>query len=221
MSLKYAILGLLDQGPKTGYEIKVYFRDTIKNFWNVSDGQLYPTLKNLVEEGLIAKREEKEEGGGTRQVYQITDWGKKAFLEWLRTPERSIPELKEPFLLKLLFFDRLEEDEALRQIDIQIRLTEDAIEEFKEIRNQYQKGVTGYQRTLLDLGLIISEARLLFLKKLKDATQKGKLTRHEPLFNDAMIDLGKELAKQLLEVMDEGKVSLEELLQFTRGVKRK
>jgi len=36
-----------------------------------------------------------------------------------------------------------------------------------------------------------------------------------------MIDLGKELAKQLLEVMDEGKVSLEELLQFTRGVKRK
>lgn len=217
MSLKYAILGLLDRGPKTGYEIKVYFRDAIKNFWNVSDGQLYPTLRTLCEEGLITKSETEGGGGAARNLYTITEAGRKEFLEWLQTPERSIPELKEPFLLKLLFFDRLTPQEAARQMDVQIRHTEDALEEYREVRNQYQSGITSFQRTVLDLGIILLEARLLFLKKLKDLTLKGRLTRHEPLFTDQAIELGKELARQLLEVLDEGKISFEEFMGFTRG----
>jgi DNA-binding PadR family transcriptional regulator len=218
VSLKYAILGLLEQGPKSGYEIKVYFRDTIKNFWNVSDGQLYPTLRTLCEEGLIVRQPSEEEGGLLRHLYTITPAGRKEFLDWLHTAERTIPELKEPFLMKLLFFDKLIPEEAARQIEIQIRLTEDAIDEYREVRSQYKSGVTSYQRTVLDLGMILLEARLLFLKKLKDMVLKGRLTRHEPLFTDKAIELGKEIARQLLEILDEGKISYEELMAFTRGI---
>jgi DNA-binding PadR family transcriptional regulator len=218
VSLKYAILGLLERGPKTGYEIKVYFRDTIKNFWNVSDGQLYPTLRNLCEEGLITRQQSEEEGGVSRNLYEITETGRKEFLEWLQTSERTIPELKEPFLLKLLFFDLLTPQESARQIDIQIRHTEDALEEYREVRTQYKSGVTSYQRTVLDLGIILLEGRLLFLKKLKEMILKGRLTRHEPLFTDEAIELGKEIARQLLEVLDEGKISFEEFMGFTRGL---
>jgi len=42
MALREAILGLLSDGPMTGYEIKQFFRNVIRHFWNVSDGQLYP-----------------------------------------------------------------------------------------------------------------------------------------------------------------------------------
>jgi len=218
MSLRYAILGLLDRGPKTGYEIKVHFRDAIKNFWSVSDGQLYPTLRSLNKEAWVEKLETRQEGGLIKHVYTITDAGHEAFMEWLRTPERSIPELKEPFLLKLIFFDRLGQEEALHQIDVQIRRTDDAVEEYREIRAQYQAGVTSFQRTVSDLGIIILEARRLFLSKLREMVAKGRLSRHEPLFTDDVIEMGKELAQQLLELIDEGTFSLEELMRFTQGV---
>lgn len=217
MSLKHAMLGLLDRGPKTGYEIKIHFRDAIKNFWSVSDGQLYPTLRSLSKEGWVEKVETVQEGGLVKHVYAITDAGHEAFMEWLRTPEKSIPELKEPFLLKLIFFDRLTKEEALHQIELQIRRTDDAIEEYREIRAQYQVGVTSFQRTVTDLGIVMLEARRLFLSKLHEMVAKGRLSRHEPLFNDEVIELGKELARQLLELIDEGTFSLEELLRFTQG----
>lgn len=218
MSLKHAILGLLDRGPKTGYEIKVHFRDAIKNFWSVSDGQLYPTLRSLSEKGWVEKVETVQDGGLVKHVYAITEAGESEFLDWLRTPEKSIPELKEPFLLKLIFFDRLSKDDALHQIDVQVRRTDDAIEEYQEIRAEYQAGVTSFQRTVTDLGIVMLEARRLFLIKLRDMVDKGRLSRHEPLFNDEVIDLGKELARQLLELVDEGTFSLEELLRFTQGM---
>lgn len=218
MSLKHAILGLLDRGPKTGYEIKVHFRDTMRNFWSVSDGQLYPTLKKLSDEGWVKKQDSSQDGGLVKYVYEITPEGRTAFMEWLRTPEKTIPDFKEPFLLKLIFFDRLSKEDALHQIDLQIRLSNAEIEEYKEIRQQYQVGVTSFQRTVTDLALIMMEGRRLFMTKLRDMVAKGRLSRHEPLFNDEMIELGKELARQLLELIDEGTFSLEDLMRFTQGL---
>ena len=218
MSLKHAILGLLDRGPKTGYEIKIHFRDAIRNFWSVSDGQLYPTLRKLADAGLVTRRDESGEGGLVRHVYEITDHGRVEFMEWLRTTEKSIPELKEPFLLKLIFFDRLSREEALHQIDVQIRLTDAEIEEYKEVRSEYQSGVTSFQRTVTDLALIIMEARRLFLVKLRDLVAQGRLSRHEPLFTDEVIELGKELAGQLMDLVNEGSLSVDDLMRFTRGL---
>ena len=218
MSLKHAILGLLDRGPKTGYEIKIHFRDAIRNFWSVSDGQLYPTLRKLADAGLVTRRDESGEGGLVRHVYEITDHGRVEFMEWLRTTEKSIPELKEPFLLKLIFFDRLSREEALHQIDVQIRLTDAEIEEYKEVRSEYQSGVSSFPRTVTDLALIIMEARRLFLVKLRDLVAQGRLSRHEPLFTDEVIELGKELAGQLMDLVNEGSLSVDDLMRFTRGL---
>ena len=47
MSLKFALLGLLSESPKYGYEIKRQFEGALGNVWSVSYGQLYPTLRLL------------------------------------------------------------------------------------------------------------------------------------------------------------------------------
>ena len=51
MSLKFALLGLLAESPKYGYEIKRRFEGALGNVWSVSYGQLYPTLRRLAELG--------------------------------------------------------------------------------------------------------------------------------------------------------------------------
>ena len=49
---KYAVLGMLNQGPKCGYEIKKELEKSSMFFWNESYGQIYPMLKKLVANGL-------------------------------------------------------------------------------------------------------------------------------------------------------------------------
>ena len=42
---KYAVLGMLATGPKSGYDIKQTIETSIGHFWNESYGQIYPILK--------------------------------------------------------------------------------------------------------------------------------------------------------------------------------
>ena len=58
MSLKFALLGLLAENPKYGYEIKRQFEGALGNVWSVSYGQLYPTLRWLSELGWVTKKME-------------------------------------------------------------------------------------------------------------------------------------------------------------------
>ena len=54
--LKYVILGLLEQGEKSGYDIKNCFNEEIGEFWSAKHSQIYPELRKLTEEGLITYR---------------------------------------------------------------------------------------------------------------------------------------------------------------------
>ncbi len=44
---KYALLGLLNVCPGSGYDIKKLMEQSTSNFWNESYGQIYPILKDV------------------------------------------------------------------------------------------------------------------------------------------------------------------------------
>ena len=43
-TLKYAILGLLNREPMTGYDIAKEFSKDLGEFWNAKHSQIYPEL---------------------------------------------------------------------------------------------------------------------------------------------------------------------------------
>ena len=53
---KYAILGVLDTFPGSGYDIKKYCDKSISYFWNENFGHIYPVLKQMENEGLVSKK---------------------------------------------------------------------------------------------------------------------------------------------------------------------
>ena len=72
-NLKYAILGLVNREPMTGYDIKKAFEGrALTSFWHAEHSQIYPELKKLVEEGMLTYdtdiRGEKME----KKLYTIT-----------------------------------------------------------------------------------------------------------------------------------------------------
>src|ERR671918_2625903 len=94
-----AILGILAMRPRSGYEIKAFVDDSTRFFWAASYGQIYPELRRLEKQGLIAGADSPR-GGRQRTVYKLTPAGRKALREWLAQPP-EVYELRDEGLLKL------------------------------------------------------------------------------------------------------------------------
>src|SRR3984957_10121426 len=98
---RYAILGILLDGPSTGYEIKSLMRRSTVYFWRESDSTIYPMLKLLAKERKVLS-EIVYVGKKKKEVFSITATGREEFNAWLKGPTSDeIP--RNEFLLKLFF----------------------------------------------------------------------------------------------------------------------
>jgi DNA-binding PadR family transcriptional regulator len=70
--VRLAILSLLAEGPKHGYQLMKEMQDRSGGLYRASAGSVYPTLQQLEDEGLIES--ERQDG---RRVYRITDAGRR------------------------------------------------------------------------------------------------------------------------------------------------
>jgi DNA-binding PadR family transcriptional regulator len=70
--VRAAILALLREGPRTGYQIMSEISERSGGAWRPSPGAVYPALSQLADEGLIAG----EESGG-RRTFSLTSAGQE------------------------------------------------------------------------------------------------------------------------------------------------
>lgn len=70
--LQYIILGLLDQEPRTGYELTQDFAHEIGEFWQAQHSQIYPLLARMEEQGLITHSVEVAGTKLEKKRYSIT-----------------------------------------------------------------------------------------------------------------------------------------------------
>lgn len=110
---EFAILGLLAQGPKSGYDIKKLVEERLSHFWNESVGHLYPILKRLRERGWVERTVEATEGRPPRHEYQLTERGWVELEGWFHEPIEPIPPRNE--LLLKLFLGASAPEGALRE----------------------------------------------------------------------------------------------------------
>jgi DNA-binding PadR family transcriptional regulator len=99
----YVLLGGLSiQSNLSGYELHQAIQENFGSFWGESYGQIYPTLKRLVAEGLIEASGSATAGKKRRQTYALTAAGRVCLREWLAQPFQNDPPRNE-FMLKLFF----------------------------------------------------------------------------------------------------------------------
>lgn len=103
MSLRHALLALLNINPQTGYDLVQRFNGSLEYVWRASQSQIYPELRRMEKEGLV---EAMEVDRGTRAVkreYGLTEAGVRALEEWADTVvppqfERSAAHLHAMYL---------------------------------------------------------------------------------------------------------------------------
>jgi DNA-binding PadR family transcriptional regulator len=90
VSVRHALLALLNEGPKYGLQLRQEFEARTGDVWPLNVGQVYTTLQRLERDGLVASAGQDEDS--QQKGYRITDEGEEELAAWLCTP----PDLSSP-----------------------------------------------------------------------------------------------------------------------------
>lgn len=132
MSLKHAILGFLSFSPLSGYDLKKAFDKSVRHFWPANQSQIYRTLAQLDEDGLVEKEVIEREERLDMKIYSITQAGRAELHQWLSTP---LPEqdTREPFLIQVYFGGKLTDDELLALLGRELKMIEERLAVYEAI----------------------------------------------------------------------------------------
>jgi DNA-binding PadR family transcriptional regulator len=119
LSLKHAVLGFLYKEPLTGYDLSKLFDGSMNRFWNATHTQIYRTLSELNEEGLVFCQVIQQEQSPNKKLYRLSEKGREELLSWLKS-NQEIPRIKDPFLLKISLISILEDEEIVEVLDKRI-----------------------------------------------------------------------------------------------------
>lgn len=80
--LGYALLGLLQREPRSGYDLRKIFANTPMGTFSDSPGAIYPALQRLEKRGLLRSQVQETSGLRRRRLFRPTASGKRAFQAW-------------------------------------------------------------------------------------------------------------------------------------------
>jgi DNA-binding PadR family transcriptional regulator len=101
MSIRQAMLAILEQGPMYGYQLRAEFEQRTGETWPLNIGQVYTTLTRLERDGLVEvvghggaddEAEQADQSDRQHVSYRATEAGRSEVSEWFATPvPRSQP----------------------------------------------------------------------------------------------------------------------------------
>jgi DNA-binding PadR family transcriptional regulator len=165
MSVRHAILGLLAQRPRHGYDLRAAFEAVVggdKN-WEVKPAQIYTTLERLEEAGMVQCTSDLGEGDEpSRRVYAITSQGGQALHEWFAsgvTPGHQ----RDEFFVKLMIGLASGEADPARLVQTQRAHLFRELHAATAQRDGYDPKTEMAQILLLDKSIMHLEADLRWL----------------------------------------------------------
>ena len=101
MSVRQALLALLEQGPMYGYQLRTEFERTTGGTWPLNIGQVYTTLSRLERDGLVEDDAVAQNGRPNKRVYRLTEQGRTELRSWV-ADSTPATRLKDDFFIKLV-----------------------------------------------------------------------------------------------------------------------
>jgi len=152
MNIRNTLLGLLLDGPQTGYDLKQMFDSSLGFFAGASFGSIYPILKRCEKQGLVEMELELQDGKPNRKIYQLTLEGRKVFMDAL-SDELTISPYRNEFLTRLFFFGRLEGSRREEIIREYLSYIDGRIGALAELRPMVEENADAYQSLCYRFGV--------------------------------------------------------------------
>ena len=131
MSVKQALLALLEQGPMYGYQLRAEFEKRTGSAWPLNVGQVYTTLTRLERDGLVAG-EGADDGGHV--MYRVTLTGRDEVRAWFTTPVARTQPPRDELAIKLALAVTVPGVDVGRMIQQQRTATMAALQDYPRLK---------------------------------------------------------------------------------------
>jgi len=169
--LELAVLGLLHETPMHGYELRKRLNAVLGAFRAFGYGSLYPCLKELLTQGLIAEdtpagaAKPPLAGRRSKIVYRLTAEGKEKLQDLLAQTGPAAWE-DDGFGVRFAFFGQTHADIRLRILEGRRSRLEERLESFRAALSRTRERVDSYTLELQRHGLESVEREVRWLNEL-------------------------------------------------------
>ena len=179
MSVKQALLALLEQEPMYGYQLRTEFEARTGSAWPLNVGQVYTTLTRLERDGLVEPAGADDEG---HEIWRLTAAGHDEVATWFTTPVARTQPPRDELAIKLALAGTL--------IQRQRSATMGALQDYTRLKRQADAstGRTDLAWSLvLDSLVFAAEAEIRWLDHC-EARVRREATRSKPLITPARFE---------------------------------
>ncbi len=168
MSVRNALLGLLAQRPRHGYELRAAFEAMVggEQNWNVKPAQIYATLARLQDSRLVAEEAQEQEGGPEKRIYAITPAGQAELEEWFKSGVDGDHQ-RDEFFIKLMVCLAVDKADPYKVIRIQRTKLYQDLHEVTAQRSQIDPKTELAQILFLDKVIMHLEADVRWLDMIE------------------------------------------------------
>jgi DNA-binding PadR family transcriptional regulator len=113
--ISYVVLALVGEGGASAPDLVRMVRQGGPIYWTAAESKVYAEPKRLAELGLLESRTVAGKAR-PRTFYELTERGRAALADWLRSPAR-FPQIRDGAHLRLLAGDLISDEEILASLD--------------------------------------------------------------------------------------------------------
>lgn len=166
-----AILGLLKERAMHGYELKKELTAQLGQYWQVSYGSLYPSVRRLEKTGAVERVYPTQDVARRKNIYRITKAGEKLFEQRLCEQPAVLDDAR--FGIRLAFFRYLNTSERVELLERRRAYLTERMADLREKLRAYREKIDAYTYRLMEHRVDTTRAdiewidRLLAEEKLK------------------------------------------------------
>jgi DNA-binding PadR family transcriptional regulator len=173
-----ALLGLLrNNGEQSGYDLRKLVERSVGYYWTPAKTQIYSSLPRLVEAGLATRRTIRQTDRPDKHLYALTDEGREAVSDWIRTAPLDAGLGRNVLLLKLGLADGSHTPALLEQVRERQAETERLREELVALEAAGHEGEPPYEHLTRRFGFFYVDALLHWTGEVVEALERAAVTR--------------------------------------------
>ena len=168
MSVKQALLALVAEQPRYGYQLRAEFEQRTGGTWPLNIGQVYTTLQRLERDELVTSAQADDAGA---VVYEITQRGREEVAAWWASPVPRAAPARDETTIKFAMALSLPGVDIARLLQAQRRETIQALQHLTRLK---RTGNGSIPPLILDRLIFDAEAEARWLDHIEAGSNASR-----------------------------------------------
>lgn len=159
-------MGLLEDGPKHGYQLKKLMREISDTFGMLKTDSIYYPLRKMLKDKFVTQAKTQEGRRPPRLTYKITPKGREEFHKLVLS---NLLKIQRPYFsvdLSLYFLNHIPKDQRQHYLKIRLKLLERLSKGLRQFKSGLTENKTSHLVDIVDHNQQLLDAEIKFIERL-------------------------------------------------------